>query len=64
MSAAEQKKLVANLRHEFFEVAVHDEPLAIILQAQCDLLQEGDFARAQKTTRAIAARLHQLTKGK
>jgi hypothetical protein len=59
MSAAE-KRLVENLRHEFFEVAQHDAPLAIALQAQCDMMQDGDFHAARKLSTTIGQRLDLL----
>jgi len=57
---AAENKLVEKLPTAFFMLAKHDQPLAIALHAQVDLIEERDFKAALKLNRAIATRLELL----
>lgn len=59
-AARAQTKLVEKLPGAFFALAKHDEPLAIAMHAQVDLIEDGDFKSALKLNAAIATRLQLL----
>jgi len=62
MSKAEQaEQALADDLPDFFQaLAAQDIPLAIAVKAQCDFIEEGDFAQAVKLNETINLRLRLL----